>query len=107
MSDIKTWALTLAAGGLYRAIQDKNGAIIMQVTTYTFRAPEKLDDWQLIAAAPETAAERDRLREVNAELLAALEEAIDVVDTIGHLTRKQHLLLEQWRSAIAKAEGKS
>ena len=28
---------------------------------------------RLIAAAPETAAERDRLREINAELLAALE----------------------------------
>ena len=29
---------------------------------------------RLIAAAPETAAERDRLREVNADLLAALED---------------------------------
>lgn len=34
--------------------------------------PDREDNGRLIAAAPETAAERDRLREVNAELLAAL-----------------------------------
>ena len=38
-------------------------------------------DARLIAAAPETAAERDRLKAVNAELLAALEETqADVSD---------------------------
>ena len=37
-------------------------------------------DALLIAAAPETAAERDRLREVNADLLAALRVMVATVD---------------------------
>jgi hypothetical protein len=56
---------------------------------------------RLIAAAPETAAERDRLREVNAELLAALlamqafiEGEPDAVEPFGLI-----------RAAIAKATG--
>lgn len=55
-------------------------------------APDRLepDDVQtfeanarLIAAAPETAAERDRLREINAELLAALESLLQQVFEYG------------------------
>jgi hypothetical protein len=98
------WTLRVSAGGLYRTIQDENGAIIMQVITHTFRAPEKLDDWQLIAAAPETAAERDRLREVNAELLAPLRAMLSVV---GCGTASDCSVCNSARAAIAKAEGKS
>lgn len=40
---------------------------------------------RLIAAAPETAAERDRLKEINAELLAALEKLYDACAPYEHL----------------------
>lgn len=43
--------------------------------------PEQRANAALIAAAPETAAERDRLRESNAELLAALVEARSVLES--------------------------
>jgi len=43
---------------------------------------------RLIAAAPETAAERDRLREVNAELLAALRIAEAALSDIGDADRE-------------------
>ena len=46
---------------------------------------EDLDDARLIAAAPETAAERDRLKAVNAQLLEALEKiAKHVPGKVGH-----------------------
>jgi len=54
----------------------------------------------LIAAAPETAAERDRLREVNAELVAALE-------TIANSTCDHgpgFCARDSARAALAKAE---
>jgi len=38
---------------------------------------EALANAQLIAAAPQTAAERDKLKEINAELLEALEMLVD------------------------------
>jgi hypothetical protein len=63
---------------------------------------------RLIAAAPETAAERDRLKEVNAELLAALKDAVDLTDNLySHMTPEELSLVDVWRAAIAKAEGKS
>jgi hypothetical protein len=60
---------------------------------------------RLIAAAPETAAERDRLKEVNAELLAALKALYEATPDneggdLGEACR-------QARAAISKAEGKS
>ena len=55
---------------------------------------------RLIAAAPETAAERDRLKEINAELLEALEWALDVIEY-------NQLKVDdaKARTAIAKARG--
>lgn len=57
---------------------------------------ELLNNAILIAAAPETAAERDRLKEINAELLAALR------DVLPHVP-----LRDRWvvRNVIAKATG--
>lgn len=63
---------------------------------------EEAANARLIAAAPETAAERDRLREVNAELLAALENLLAAANLFfggdeGICSR------DQARAAIAKA----
>jgi hypothetical protein len=61
---------------------------------------------RLIAAAPETAAERDRLRDVNEELLAALREIV----CIGYLDFGQACASRMFvcaRAAIEKAEGRT
>lgn len=55
-------------------------------------------DAALIASAPDLLAERDRLREVNAELLAALKYWFDSKAHPGHIAARA-------RAAIAKAEG--
>jgi hypothetical protein len=62
----------------------------------------------LFAAAPETAAERDRLREVNAELLAALKTLRKGL-TIACRQEAPYIkwLLSEADPAISKAEGKS
>ena len=63
---------------------------------------EKLANARLIAAAKDTAAERDRLKEMNEELLAALKEARDDLHRAkGFVSDRQYLI-----DAIAKAEGK-
>ncbi len=74
---------------------------------------------RLIAAAPETAAERDRLREINAELLAALDLLVDAIDemqiaaatgSLNLVTDKMRAVLPlrtNARAAIAKAEEES
>ena len=59
-------------------------------------------DALLIAAAPETAAERDRLREVNADLLAALRNITECAEA-GPDGANMDLWIEQARAAIAKA----
>lgn len=59
---------------------------------------------RLIAAAPETAAERDRLREVNAELVAALESALKSLEIDGPDSAAAVLRTDA-RAAIAKAKG--
>lgn len=58
----------------------------------------------LIAAAPETAAERDRLRQVNAELLVALK---GIIRQIGPFMGQGRMDSEiaVARAALAKAEG--
>ena len=74
-------------------------------------------DARLIAAAPETAAERDRLRHVNADLLAALAELSYWSDRINSLQHAgMNILASTWselwdatnkaRAALAKAEGR-
>lgn len=67
---------------------------------------------RLIAAAPETAAERDRLKEINKELLDLAKEALNQLEEMdfscsanwnGSLKTNVSLLLN---AAIAKAEGR-
>jgi hypothetical protein len=62
---------------------------------------------RLIAAAPETAAERDRLREVNAELLAALKKLCADCngDNLGTVKAPRWAVLCAAETAIAKATG--
>ena len=67
-------------------------------------------DARLIAAAPETAAERDRLKQINAELLAALEECITDAAATCHRNAKYQRMRSEYinqvaRAAIAKARG--
>lgn len=65
--------------------------------------PASKENAHLFAAAPETAAERDRLREVNAELLAALK---DMVTSCECASSPKCDHCSKSRAAIAKAEGK-
>ena len=69
---------------------------------------ERIANARLIAAAPETAAERDRLREVNADLLEAAKDAEAVLmgirDNGGELAIAILPALVSVRAAIAKAE---
>ena len=91
-------------------IGELNGAGIADCGFGIWRgnSKEALANARLIAAAPETAAERDRLREVNAELLAELKDAVDLADNLyGHLTSEELNLIDAWPAIIAKAEGKS
>ena len=69
---------------------------------------------RLIAAAPETAAERDRLKEINAELLAALETLVKLHLRHTESTIEELLAIKaedvkaawsQGIAAIAKARG--
>ena len=61
---------------------------------------------RLIAAAPETAAERDRLKEVNAELLFLLERYVYLHEEDCVETDEASTLLTESLAAIAKATGK-
>ena len=74
------------------------------------------EDAHLIAASPETAAERDRLRAVNADLLAALEEwaRLNNIKGLDPAVRRQMKsyaagltteALHKARAAIARAKG--
>ena len=64
---------------------------------------------RLIAAAPETAAERDRLREVNAELLAACQRLLRV-ERMTRATYDSDVQMaeavDQAMGAIARTEGR-
>jgi hypothetical protein len=66
-----------------------------------------IDDAALIAAAPETAAERDRLRESNGAMLAALTDLMPLLDAVeaslGDDSDEDHLRIEQARAALAAA----
>ena len=64
----------------------------------------------LIAEAPETAAERDRLREINAELLAALDAFVERGTKLsGHPAQYNPWVgeLVYARAVLAKAKGES
>lgn len=58
----------------------------------------------LIAAAPETASERDRLKEINAELLNALEEVFVIGDQLVSAVYGNEFV-EKARAVRAKAKG--
>lgn len=84
-------------------ILDGNGtSVAMLIRGYTSTECEL--NRRIIAAAPETAAERDKLKEVNAELLAALRAMLSVC---GCGTALDCSVCNSARAAIAKAEGKS
>lgn len=74
---------------------------------------EVLANARLIAAAPETAAERDRLKETNAELLEALENMLQFAE-VCHRQCEDQLMRQaigndimSARNAIAKARGEA
>lgn len=64
----------------------------------------EVENARLIAAAPETAAERDRLKEINAELLAALEKIAEVCNGYD---LEAGWACKTARAAIAKATGQA
>ena len=61
---------------------------------------------RLIAAAPETAAERDRLRAVNAELVKAIEHALSHDDALKPEYQLPASLSWELREAIKRAKAK-
>ena len=73
----------------------------------------KMERADLFAAAPEIAAERDRLREINAELLEAAQNLIEFLEKsvnagpISNKPKPERLLLACLRTAIAKATGET
>ena len=80
------------------SVRKKDGTVICQVWK-----PNDLTHARLIAAAPETAAERDRLKAINAKLLAALKGVASVyVTTAPSDVPKWVAAVED---AIAKAQG--
>lgn len=75
--------------------RDQQGRLIGQAF---WQAGKTEANARLMAAAPETAAERDRLREINADLLAALE----AVYAMGYEDKSE--VWSQVTAAIAKAK---
>jgi hypothetical protein len=71
-------------------------------------SPEAEANAELIAAAPEVAAERNRLKAVNAELIEALDYFYNISHDLQSSLRKGYFQQAQTkaRAAIAKAEGK-
>ena len=72
---------------------------------------KQLAKWRLQANAPKTAAERDRLKALNAELLAALREVLEVINPPSSMSMlywgKQLTDTSlKIKAAIAKAEGR-
>ena len=93
-------------------IGELNGAGVADCGFGVWRggSKEALANARLIAAAPETAAERDRLREVNAELLAALKALLEELNLIRAKDTKavyDSVCRFNAAAAISKAEGKS
>jgi hypothetical protein len=74
---------------------------LFELTPMTGNPAGIIANARLIAAAPETAAERDRLKAVNADLLAALK---DIADQ-GYVDEPGTIFQRKARKAIAKAIG--
>jgi hypothetical protein len=94
------WADTNIIIGLHSGSKRIENLRICEVATHTWQDQGRYNA-RLIAAAPETAAERDRLREVNVELLEALVTLLDSVEG-KRITQGD---CNQARAAIAKATG--
>ena len=86
---------------------------------FTIYIPLKATDWDdakrsrmrghanLIAAAPDTAAERDRLKAANAELVSALGSVLPLADAAAGNVREDRLVERAtvvYRAALAKQE---
>lgn len=70
-------------------------------------SPEELVNARLIAAAPETAAERDRLKSINDDLLAALETVLSSIEAFpssGAKMKPNGGTANMIRAAIAKTK---
>ena len=85
---------------------DANGAVLIRFEDYYDEAVLD-EDSLLVAAAPKTAAERDRLKAMNAELLEALKGAgciceQDTLETFGRHSEECKAVA----AAIAKAKGR-
>lgn len=87
-----------------------HGLNVAQAVVYSMGANEEevKANAAFIATAPETAAERDRLKAVNAELLEACRKALAWTDYMASTNRVQ---IQSWvvpmHNAVAKAEGRS
>ena len=76
--------------------------------TKTNNVQEYQDFANLFAAAPETAAERDRLKAINAEMLAVLSAVVDDCDhEQDRHNRARFHSSRMARAAIAKARGET
>jgi len=103
------WADTNIIIGLHSGSKRIENLRICEVATHSWQDQGRYNA-RLIAAAPETAAERDRLREVNAELLKALRTISSLCDHEPADIKARGLsrccrINEFARVAIAKAEG--
>ena len=99
-------------------IDGPDGRTICRFTWDSFKgfndSPTEKANARLIAAAPETAAERDRLKEINAELLALLKQLHGLVEFAGSDGRgftgdnqtEYDTFEPAIRAAIARAEGR-
>jgi hypothetical protein len=77
------------------------------IWTKHFAAESKANAY-FIAAAPATAAERDRLREVNAELVRTLEALLHETELAGNANADDYgwpTVVPQARAALATARG--
>ena len=89
---------------------DANGAVLLRFEDY-FDEAVLDEDALLVAAAPKTAAERDRLKAVNAEMLAALKAVIESMESPYGEERQRlndamaNVADKKVRAAIAKVEG--
>ena len=99
---------SVSSNRLYYVLAPDKRAIVRILSTSSRSAVEQMANVRLIAAAPETAAERDRLKAINAELVAALERLIAVEGgawNIERYAREKAEANQTARDALAKARG--
>lgn len=85
-------------------VSGDQGLVIDEKTGRNIAVVYDKKDTQLIASAPETAAERDQLKEVNAELVDALGQLLDRLDHHGVLDIiREEGPIEDAREALERA----